>query len=487
MSDQIRPQTFAQIYELGLEQPQLDFVDIAPDSDTPLFIDPFALSIRKDAWSERCHQHITHFFETTLNHIHEGNVDRARELLNGLSEPNETCLGISRGRPQGRGVSGKQALDLYDSLARSQAARSGLLEELAECDLFIAGIGPDKISDITTNVIRHLLIEYTQTQCELHGIELSGTYPTGRYWDLDEGEWRKKYEPLPIINNKTIILVPKYSVRISLAFNSQEYYSHHILNFIREEEIREHSSLVKVLKNGNRVVYKKDLKKKFPFSKEFIARFSENNPQVLSAYKKLHTKLETQQGTLKNSDFDEELDESVFANALIISLADIAPGSDTADKYHSFMIGTLEFIFWPNLIYPRKEAPLHDRRKRIDITYTNAAQVGFFYRTHTAHQITSNLIMVECKNYSKNPSNPEIDQIAGRFSANRGKLGILVYRDTSDYDLLFRRCRDTASDGRGFILPIGDEQIREYLCLIADGARPAIDQRLDVLMTTLIT
>ena len=479
--------TFAQIFGLGLEQPQLDFVNITPESDTPLFIDPFALSIRTDAWSEKCHQHITHFFQTALEHIRAGNTERSRELLNGLSEPNETCLGLSSGHPQGRGVSGKQALDLHSSLARSQAAHTGLLEELAECDLFVEGIGRDKISDITTNIVRRLLIEYTQKQCELHGIELSGDYPTGRYWDIQEGEWCSDYEPLPIVDDQRIILVPKYSVRRVLALNSQEYYSHHIINYICEEEAARNSSLVCILKNGNRRVYKKDVKEKFPFSKEFIARFSTENPHVLENYKNFYAQIEGAEGTLKHTDFDEEFDEVLFAKTLIDSLADIVPGRESADEYHKFMMGTLEFIFWPNLIYPQKERAIHGGRKRIDITYTNAARQGFFYRVHTSYQITSNVIMVECKNYSKDPKNPELDQMSSRFSVNRGKLGIVLYRDISNYDLLCQRCRDTAADGRGFILPIGDDQVREYLKLIANGERSSIDRKLDELLTRLMT
>ena len=478
-------QTFSQIFGLELEQPQLDFVDIIPEADTPLFIDPFALSIRSDSWSEKCHIHITHFFQTALDHIRVGHERRARELLNGLSEPNETCLGLSRGRPRGRGVSGKQALDLYDSLGRSQAAQSGLLEELAECDLFVEGIARDKISDITTNIIRRLLIEYTQEQCKLHGIELKGTYPTGRFWDMNSNDWMIDYQSLPIVNGSRIILVPKYCVRRTLALNAQEYYSHHILNFIREEELARNSSLVRTLRKGGRVVYKKDLKKKFPFSKDFIARFSASNPNVLRNYKELYAKVAGAKGVLRHNDFDEDFDEKLFAEALSLSLGNIVPGRAAAEEYHTFMIGALQFIFWPHLTLPQKETAIHDGRKRIDITYTNAANEGFFFRAHTAHQIASNMIMVECKNYSKDPNNPEIDQIAGRFSVNRGKLGILVYRETSDYDLICRRCRDTAADGRGFILPIGGHQILEYLQLIASGSHSAIDQRLDRLLARL--
>lgn len=40
---------FSEIYEIGLEQPQLDFVDIEPDRDLPLFIDPSPISLKGDA------------------------------------------------------------------------------------------------------------------------------------------------------------------------------------------------------------------------------------------------------------------------------------------------------------------------------------------------------------------------------------------------------------------------------------------------------
>jgi hypothetical protein len=396
-------------------------------------------------------------------------------------------LGLSKGNPAGRGVSGKQALDLYDTLARSQAAQSGVLEELAECDLFVEGIGPDKISDITTNIIRKLLIDYTQAQCALHGIELRGEYPTGRYWDMDSRSWRSGYAAVPVSGQKRLILVPKYSVRRNMALDSQEFYSHHILNFIQSEEFDRGSSLVRVLKSGERrPPTKKSLEAKFPFSKDFLARFSEANPEVLEGYKELYSKIEGAAGTLRNRDFDDGFDEAMFARAIIERLRAIPPGNDAASDFHSLIVGTLEFIFWPNLIYPRKETPIHDNRKRIDVTYTNAAKNGFFYRAHTAHQIASTLVMVECKNYSKDPANPEIDQLSGRFSVNRGRLGLLIYRDVKNYDLLVSRCRDTAQDGRGFMLPLGDAQIIEYLDLIARGGRLAVDQRLEALLARLI-
>ena len=149
-------------------------------------------------------------------------------------------------------------------------------------------------------------------------------------------------------------------------------------------------------------------------------------------------------------------------------------------------MGALEFIFWPNLIYPTKEHEVHQGRKRIDIVYTNAARDGFFWRAHTAHSISSRLIMVECKNYAKDPSNPEIDQLSGRFSVNRGQLGLLLYRDVDNYERLCARCRDTAQDGRGFMIALGDQQVIEFLNLISEGKREAIDRKLQTIFNNLI-
>ncbi len=480
-------QRFSEIFGLGLEQPQLDFVDITPERDSPLFIDPFAISLKQDEWSETCNAHITHFFETALDFIRAGKEVEAKALLNGLSEPNETCLGVSTGEPAGRGVAGKQAFDLYESLAASQAAKSGILEELAECDLFIPGIGSDKISDIATNIIRRPLIEYTQAQCALHGINLTGDYPSGRYWDMDSQAWHQSYTKIPVFNQKRLILVPKYSVRRKMCLDSQEYYSQHILNFIQEEEYNRNSPFVRVLKNGERrPPTKKSVQERFPFSKEFLAQFSGANHQVLDQYKKFYAKLDGARGPLQHDDFNEQFDEATFAKALAASLRQIPPGNADADRYHSFMVGALEFIFWPNFIYPKKEVPIHDGRKRIDITYTNAASDGFFYRAHTAHKIASNHVMVECKNYSKDPVNPELDQLSSRFSVNRGRLGLLLFRDVNDYEKLCARCRDTAQDDRGFVLPLGDDQLSDFLGLIENDQRDVVDQRLETILSKLI-
>src|SRR3954452_24401071 len=120
---------FSEAFQLHKTQAALDFVDIDLNTDSRLFVDPFALSIRKDEWSFRCTQHIVSFFQTAIDAIHTGDHERAKQVLTNLSEPNETRLGMSKDKPSGRGVSGKQALDLYDALVESEAAKTGVLSE----------------------------------------------------------------------------------------------------------------------------------------------------------------------------------------------------------------------------------------------------------------------------------------------------------------------------------------------------------------------
>ncbi len=125
--------------------------------------------------------------------------------------------------------------------------------------------------------------------------------------------------------------------------------------------------------------------------------------------------------------------------------------------------GILELCFYPSLIAPRLEAPLHDGRKRIDITFDNAATRGFFHRLHDVCGIPSAYIMIECKDYSRDINNPELDQLAGRFGVNRGRVGLLVSTTIDDLDTLILRCADAYKDGRGLLIPLCDADLHQML------------------------
>jgi hypothetical protein len=77
--------------------------------------------------------------------------------------------------------------------------------------------------------------------------------------------------------------------------------------------------------------------------------------------------------------------------------------------------------------------------------------------------------IVTCKNYSGDVANPELDQMAGRLSPNRGKFGIIVCRDIQNEDLFLNRCSDSFTDDHGLIVPITDIDIIEILTRRKEG------------------
>jgi len=138
-------------------------------------------------------------------------------------------------------------------------------------------------------------------------------------------------------------------------------------------------------------------------------------------------------------------------------------------------LGLLTFLFYPQLVCPIKEAEINEGRKRIDIRFTNGLGSPFFDRILHAPQTRALSVIVECKNYTDDIGNAELDQLAGRFSDTRGWFGMLFCRRVDDWDAVNARCRDLARDRHGYILVFTDHDLQTMLNLVAEGNRSALD------------
>ena len=462
---------FSTAFNIEKTQPELDFVDVSLLTDNLLFVDPFSLSQKPDRWSQDANHTVITFFQGIVDDIRSGNEDNARQLLLNLREPNETRLGYSAHRPQGAGIGNTQAEELFTALRESAAVQTGFITALEESELMIEGISHDKISDLTTNVIRAHLADYTLEQCELHSVARQEV-PLPPCFNTDSMQWETRYLELPVYHGSPILLVPKSIVRRSPAYNQNQYYQKFVLNYLQQEELGNPASrLVRTLKNRRRVVYKKDVAAKYPRAKNFLYEFSREHPEVLTEYREWLAQSEKIRST---SDVDER-DERLIAGALAQALREIPAGSERATEYHRLMVGIVEFIFFPNLLHPKKEHEIHQGRKRIDIVMENSATIGIFYRIPVLRQLPCAYVPFECKNYTTEVANPELDQLAGRFSVNRGKVGFLCCRNFQDRTRFVESCRDTFTDQRGLIIPLDDATVLRLLCMVEESHRDQVD------------
>ncbi|PHR26739.1 MAG: hypothetical protein COA36_11385 [Desulfotalea sp.] len=451
-------------FNLRKTQYELDFVDIDLTKDTPLFIDPYFLAQRNDQWSIDANRSIRSFFQHIINLIRANSIDQGRELFVHLGEPNETCLGLSKGAPQGRGVGSGDASKIFNSLLQSTAVRTGIVEDIEDCRVLVAGVDKDKISDMATNVIRKHLMEYTQKQCELWEIPLQNNVPSGFFWDRHEREWKNNYSKMLIVDEKKILLTPKGIVSFVKDYTAQQYKQHFVLNFLQNEHLRMNSVLVqrRISRNGRERVFvtKKSISEyEEPMDKEYLARFTQSHPEIFDKFK---SEVKKNLSSVKNSEITEDSLSDII-DFLISELRNTPTGTTNATKYHKLIVGILELIFYPNLTSPQVERQIDQGRKRIDITFDNAASSGFFHRLHSVNEIPSQFIFVECKNYTGDVTNPELDQLSGRFSLHSGKMGMLLCRKIEDFDTFIQRCRDTYIAGRGVVIPIVDSDLINIL------------------------
>lgn len=464
-----RPQKFTEYFGLQVEQDELDFLDIYAHQDIALFLDPFGISAMKTKWSKECENQIATYFQYLLDSIKVGDKQTIKKLLSALHEVNEVALGYSQNAPSGRGIGPKQAEEIQFAFENSEAAKSGDIKDIADCALLIPGINRDKISDITCNILKKQLIEFTKEQCNLYSI------PTKRVpisaFDFETLKFKSYFDNLPVVNGKPKILLPITSVRQDPELSKDKYYRNFVLEFLRAEHSHAGDSLASVLKNGTIKVTIADLKQKYPMGTDFLYDFTKKNPKILEKYKE-----ELRRTALKGEKVKLEPKKRILTSDERINiLKKIKPGTQEATNFHKISFDNLIEIFGNRLYDPKGEVEINDGRKRIDIVFNNNSK-GFFYQLNALNKIHCPKIFVECKNYGKELGNPEIDQLQARFSNQRGMFGILLCRTIENREKMIQRCKDVMHDRKGYIIVLEDNDMEYLLKLKEKKDEEKIDQ-----------
>jgi hypothetical protein len=206
------PRLFTQQFGVSVTTlQQAGLFDPVINADTPLFIDPLLLDasahpIIAERASEKVRERFRQIYRLLAITPRNDAIVTAIERLLQFQEVPGTCLGYTAAGVSGHGF-GPKKRDRFYAVA-SQVVEVGrtdpdLLPLLAVLE---SGIGPDLISDMTTNIIIDELCESTQTFCLANGVATEGFKLGSRIWNLPRN---------PLSNQKRmpIILVPNDILR----------------------------------------------------------------------------------------------------------------------------------------------------------------------------------------------------------------------------------------------------------------------------------
>lgn len=208
------------------------------DFDVNLFIDPFRIFAAPLPPFQDSHAKIIEFFNRAFELAAEAGGRRGlrqRVLLDILQFPEvaELCLGYTDlstlGSGTGRGFSKIIAAGMQESISR------GILQvqHFEEIGLLHEGIGCDRISDITANILKPELVDYTQRICIAHDIPMKRVRLRNARFDLRFLRWESGRVSLPEnpFSGRGVLLVPGSFLRRLPTINAEDF-----LDYLWENE-----------------------------------------------------------------------------------------------------------------------------------------------------------------------------------------------------------------------------------------------------------
>jgi len=199
--------------------------------DTRLFIDPFSVFKSTDDLFKDSYSEMMYFFQQAFelvaqsgglkNHL---SYKKAESMLL-FPEVNSICLGYSNTR-RGSGTGPKWAKTLTENISSIISKGITNISHFEELGIFCEGIGPDRLSDMTANLLKNRLVTYTQRVCNIHNIHMEKKRLQHATFDYQFKRWGDVEYLLPVNpfkQNTPILLVPKSFLNVLPEINSDDF------------------------------------------------------------------------------------------------------------------------------------------------------------------------------------------------------------------------------------------------------------------------
>lgn len=210
-----------------------DWFDVLLDSDTRLFVDPFLIYKETEGrWAGAHDELIAHFDETFKTLAKSGGNRKSPYYVKAVSslvfpEPEEFCLGYTARSTRGAGGGKKLAKQI--ARAMQAAIKRGIkhLDHFELLGVFNAGIGPDRVSDLTCTILKRHFISYTADIAAERGWDTDT-------WEIPVGPNSSEMVEAELPTNpkseteQPILLVPKRFLRQLPTLDAEDWWEWHV-------------------------------------------------------------------------------------------------------------------------------------------------------------------------------------------------------------------------------------------------------------------
>jgi hypothetical protein len=198
-----------------------DWFDTLLPADTRLFVDPFRVYVEDEGFWKGAHDELVDFFNLVLELMATAALNpasqhwRAASELLMFPEPVEFCLGYADASEGGRGTARKRRDEMLEAGAIAINAGMDDITHFEEMTLFQGRVGPDLVSDVACNVLKHRFVEYTQSVCRHYNIEMRSVSVKHSSWSREHRRWENDVCELPYNpwTKRGVVLVPRRFLR----------------------------------------------------------------------------------------------------------------------------------------------------------------------------------------------------------------------------------------------------------------------------------
>jgi len=351
----------------GVSQYDVDFVIPRLGVDLPLGIDPFLMFKSRDEEFRRLHQLITAHFNAGVQAVRLGRLHQADEIFD-FPEVAAIGLGYTKSGKRGSGLGGYLRELIIETLKSSPGLQERGVLHVEEMQLLASGIGPDRISDISANILKNHLVGYTQRQAELWNVPIQKGVPLPHLYDEATQSWTDVYVDLPVspVDDAPVLFVPRRIVRALPWINYDDFLQR---DFRAYMEARRTTSTK--VDGGGSIAPRS--------AKLDVANVTRHDISIVDRYVKNR---EQHAGEAQTS--IEYIDEKAKTRAASLTdrLLSTPAGKENASAYQHLVLEILNFLFAPELIDGKPEVKTIDGTERRDIIFTNDSDETFWHYVH---------------------------------------------------------------------------------------------------------